>query len=364
MDNEQGAPAETTVSTETPVSAPATAPETPTAPAEPVSTEPKSRADTIREALNKPPSQRGRHAAYQPREAGKFAPGQPAVPAEAKTPEAHELPLPKSLRREYEPHWNKTPAELRQAIIQREADFEKGASTWKAQTEQAAAILDQFRPYEWILKNEGTTPHQAIAPLLQTAAILRTGTPAQKAQAVAQTMQQFGIPLEHISAMMGQHPQGAVMDPQYNQLAQQVQHLTQAQRQQEQQAAQRAMGVIEQFAADPANQHFQALQPRMLALLQSPDLLGQDIQFMSEREKLKLAYDTALRLDPAISAQVATQQQADAQRVAREKAQGAVNTAKAAAVQVQGAPGAPLATTVNSTDRRAVIANALRQAQT
>jgi hypothetical protein len=272
-----------------------------------------------------------------------------------------DIPLPKSLKREYEPSWKLTAPELRQAIVQRELDYEKGATTWKAQTEQAAQVLDQFKPYEWILRNENTTPQQAIAPLLQTAAILRTGTPAQKAQAVAVTMRQFGIPIEHIQAMMGGAPQNAVMDPQYNQLAQQVQQLTQAQQNQEQQNTQRALSVIEQFAADPANQHFQTLQPRMLALLQSPDLLGQDVRFMSEREKLKLAYDTALRLDPTISTQVAAQQQADAQAKARQQAQGAVNTARAAAVQVRGAPSAAPAATVNSNDRRAVIANALRQ---
>lgn len=363
MDVETGAPADTTVTPEVPLadtSAPlpaveGAAPEPAKADAKP---DTRDRAQVIRDALNKPPTNRGKHAAYQPREAGKFAPGAPAVPAVAPP----ELALPKSIKKEYEPHWNQTPAELRQALIQREADYEKGINQYKTQAEQAQGVIDQFKPYEWMLRNEGATPQTAIAPLLQTAAILRTGTPQQKAQSVAQVMQQFNIPIEHIQAMFGQQNGAAVLNPEYNQLSQQVQHLTQSLQQQEQAQNQRAMSVIEQFAADPTHAHFQTLQPKMLALLQTPHLMG-GVQHMSEREKLQLAYDTALSLDPQLSAQEAAQQQAEASRIARQNTQQAANTAKAAAVQVQGAPGAPLAATVNSQDRRAVIANALRAAQ-
>lgn len=371
MENaELGAPVEPIIAPEAPVPAPAAVESAAPPPAAAVTpaanAEPKSRHDVIREAFSKPPTNRGKHAAFQPRAEGKFAPGAPVIPPE-QAPAAPTRPaLLKSLKKEIEPHWNAAPPELLNAFTQREADYEKGIAQYRTQAEQASAVLDQFRPYEWMLRNEGATPQTAIAPLLQTAAILRTGTPAQKAQSVAQVMQQFGIPVEHIQQLFGQQQNGAqppVMDPQYNELAQQVHNLRQAQQQNEQQQNQRAMSVIEQFAADPAHQHFASLQPKMLALLQAPHLMGQDVQFMSEREKLKLAYDTALRLDPQLSAQATAQQQAAAAHQARATAQAAANTAKAAAVQVQGAPGAPLATAINPQDRRAVIANALRAAQ-
>lgn len=364
--DELGAPAEVV---ETPTETPA-APEAPvSAPTEPASSEPKTRADTIRDALNKP-SNRGKHAAYQPREQGKFAPGSPNVPKE-QAPEQPQAPsrpaLLKSLKKELEPHWNAAPPELLQAFAQREADFEKGAETWKSKAAQADALLNEFQPYEWLLRQEGATPQNAIRPLLQTAALLRTGTPAQKAQAVAQTMQQFGVPLEHITAMFGHGEQSPVMDPNYNALAQQVQELRQyfAQTTQQQQAAQqqRAETVIQQFAADPANTHFAQVQDQMIALLQAPHLLGQDFHVLSERERLQRAYDAALRLDPNLSQQVIAQQQAELQRQQREKAQQAANVAKAAAVQVKGAPGAPLSPQVNPTDRASVIRNALRGMQ-
>lgn len=341
--------------------APVVAPDAPVVAPAPVDSAapvvPETRHDTLRRALNTP-NNRGKHAAFQPREAGKFA-GAPIRPAEQNQAPTR-APMIKSLRRELEPHWNTAHPELVNAFVEREAAFEKGATEWKTKAQQADSVLAAFQPYEQMLRNEGATPQSAIGPLLQTAAILRTGTPAQKAQSVAQVMQQYGIPLEHIAHMFGQ-AQTPVMDPHYNQLAQQVQQLTQAQQYAQQSQQQRALSVIEQFAKDPANAHFAALQPKMLALLQTPDILGPDIHMMSEREKLDLAYKTAIRLDPQLSAQVAAQQQAAA--TGKAQAQAAVSAAKRAAVSVTGAPGASVSPAVDPNNRRATIANALRAAQ-
>ena len=88
--------------------------------------EPLSRADTIREALAKTPTNRGKHAATQPRESGKFAPKFPTPPSsepiEPKAEAAQAPDMPKSLKLEMKTYWEKAPAELRQAIAQREAD--------------------------------------------------------------------------------------------------------------------------------------------------------------------------------------------------------------------------------------------------
>lgn len=363
MELETGAPAEiadTPAVTETPAV-------TPEAPAEPA--KPLTRAETIREALNTPPEERkptnrGKHAVNQPREQGKFAPGSPAQVAPVAPVVSDRPPMLKSLRKEVEPHWNNAPAELLAEFTRREADYEKGVAQYRTQAQQAAEVLDQFKPYEWILRNENSTPQQAIAPLLQTAAILRTGTPAQKAQSVAQMMQQFGIPMDHIAQMFGAQTQGQqVADPQYNALAQEVQQLKQRaldeQERQTQEALSRAHSVIDSFAQDPKNAHFGVLQNRMEELLQVPHLLG-ITSGMSERERLQLAYDAAARLDPTIaSQQFALQQNATLNRV---QAQNAVQTAKAAAVQVRGAPGSAAPANVDPKNRRDVIANALRAA--
>ena len=318
-------------------------------------TEPQSRADTIREALAKEPSNRSKSS--QPREQGKFASKFPTDQSQApNTPNKPRVDMPKSLRLELKDHWEKAPPELQQAFAQRDADYEKGITQYKTRDAEARAITEQFAPYEWILRNEGSTPAQAIAPLLQTAALLRTGTPAQKSQAVAHMIQQFQIPLDQISAHFGGNAP-VQQDSHYNDLAQQVQQLTQHITQQQYQAQKtnenRALSVIQQFAGDPANMHFEAVSDRMLQLLQAPQVLG-DTSQMSEREKLQLAYDTAVRLDPQLAQSLYAQQQQQAQASAQ------VQRARTAAVSVRGAPGGSVNPAINQQDRRAVIANALR----
>ena len=312
--------------------------------------EPLSRAEVIREALKKDTK--------EPKEArAEKAPKFPTPESKQTDKPAIQAPdMPKSLKLEMKAHWEKAPPELRQAIAQREADFERGITNYKSRDAEAKAITDLFQPYEWILKNEGATPATAIAPLLQTAALLRTGTPQQKSQAVAQMIQQFQIPLDQVASHFnGQAPQP--QDNHYNQLAQQVQqltqHITQSQYEAQKQNESRALSVIQQFAADPANAHFEAVQDRMLTLLQAPNILG-DTGLMSEREKLQLAYDTAVRLDPQLAQSLYAQQQQATQ------AQAQVQRARTAAVSVRGAPGGSANPVINQTDRRAVIANALR----
>jgi hypothetical protein len=313
--------------------------------------EPLSRAEVIREALKKDTKEPTKEAKAE-------RPSKFPTPASRQEKPAIQAPdMPKSLKFEMKAHWEKAPPELRQAIAQREADFERGITNYKSRDAEAKSITDLFQPYEWMLRNENATPATAIAPLLQTAALLRTGTPQQKSQAVAQMIQQFQIPLDQVASHFNGQPQP--QDNHYNQLAQQVQqltqHITQSQYEAQKQNESRALSVIQQFAADPANAHFEAVQDRMLTLLQAPNILG-DTGLMSEREKLQLAYDTAIRLDPSISQQMFAQQQQNLQ------AQSQAQRAKAAAVQIKGAPSAGLSTALNQTDRRAVIANALRTA--
>ena len=89
----------------------------------------------------------------------------------------------------------------------------------------------------------------------------------------------------------------------------------------------------------------------MITLLENPGILG-DISNMTDGEKLKTAYDVALRLDDSIP------QFAQQQNVVQQ-----VQKAKAAAIQVRGAPSSSASSAPNINDRRAVIANAIRQAQ-
>ena len=377
MEDNNSAPAVEEV-TQTPApEAPAPAPATPApeaAPAEPKEPkEPMSRRDMIAKAMAEvPQNKRGQHAAFQPREQGKFAPGKPEVPQDSAPKQnlgtvdapkqnlgtVDRPPMVKSLKKELEAHWNNAPPELTKAWVEREAAIERFHSESKQKLAVADELLNEFRPYEWILRNENATPAMAIRDLLKTGAILRTGTPEQKAQHLALAARQFGVPLDLVSAYaQGQQPQ---QDTAYQQL---YEKLNQLEQQLTNTGQQRAMSAIQQFAADPANAHFDRLQGEIIDILHSPNLSAKAgiNDGMSEMERLSKAYQAALRYDPELSAQAIAQQQAAQAEAQRKQAAEAALKAKQTAVQVRGAPGAPLPAAVDPTDRREVIRNALRQ---
>ncbi len=349
---------------QTPV-APVAAPPVPAEPAAPA--QPLTRRDQLSEAFKKPPTERGRHAQFQPREEkGKFVPGAPVVPVTPVT----RPPLLAALKKEIEPHWNAAPVELLQEIVRREEDHVKGVEPLKARAKQADELLEEFKPYEAMLSAEGGTPRTAIKTLLQTAAMIRQGTPLQKAQLIAQAMQQFGIPLAHLQQIFGS-PQGAppstpqvALDPHYNALSQELNTIKQAlntrQQQEQQQKESQALTTIETFAKDPAHPHFEAVQEKMLGLLEAPgvikNVLGIDISGMDYAGRLKVAYDTAIRLDPALSAQLAATPQVPQQQSSHVQKSKAV-----AGLQVKGAPGSGPAAAIDPNDRRALIASAMKR---
>lgn len=355
--------------TPTPSATPSSAapPEAP-APAAPLPDPGDRRAVIARAMSDKQANNRGKHAAFQPRgEAGKFAPGAPQVVESAPAPVAiTRQPMPQSWNKEFAQHWETAPPELVNRFVQREEEMKRGIEPLKARAAEAEELLSEFKPYEWILKAENATPKAAIGNLLRTAAILRTGTPLDKARSVAEVMQQFNIPLQHLQQLLGQSvpsngqaPPQVQLDPNYNALAQQVEQLKQERIQErqryEQEAERRALSVVEQFRSDTqAHPHFERVQERMLQILQTPALLG-DASTMSEAQKLQAAYDAAVRLEGLNAAPTAP-------ATAPAPAVSHVTRARAAAVQVSGAPAQGPAPAVNPSDRRAVIAHAMRQA--
>jgi hypothetical protein len=309
------------------------------------------------------PSPRGQHAQYQPRkEQGQFA-GPPKFPTpEVPGPLPTSAPavrpaMPPNLKPELSAHWETAHPDLLSAFVQRDADYNRGmAEVFKPAKKQLEEILNEFKPYEAMMRAEGATPRTAIGPLLQTAAILRTGSAANKATAVAQMMRQFGIPLEHIQQVLsGNAPLQPALDPQFSQLAQQVNQLTAYQQQQNEA---RAMSAIKRFAANPEHKHFDAVSERILGFLEYPAALGLE-ESATEEEKLEAAYDAACRLDPAVSAQIASDKQAKELAGRQAQAAAEVTQARQAAVQVKGAPSAGPPPPVNPKDRRAFIANQL-----
>lgn len=379
---EQQVTPETPVETPAPevVEAPAPQEAVPAKPADP-----KDRQATLREAMiakgvikPKVEVKTSQVQGERPRGAdGKFVPSQPQVtntPAANASQVATVLPLPRSLKKELEPHWKTANAELQRAYLQRDADYEKGIAQYRTRAEQADAILNEVKPYENIFRQTGTDARQTIKNLMPVAAVLASGTPQQKATVILQAMSQYGVQLDHL-AQMAQAPQmQTAMDPNYQALATRIQELTQfvqgSHQKTQQEENQRISLMAESFGRDKPN--FEQMRPQMWSLLQAQATaeaqglngpLGSpsETAIWGESQWIENAYNAALRLDPTHFQAELTRHRDEALKAERAQATQAAQASRNAAVQVRGAPGGPATPAqIDPKDRQAVIRNALR----
>lgn len=328
-------------------------------------------------------TQRGAHAAAQPRVNGKFA-GPPAAapaphqaapqavaPAVSAAPAVQRPALPKWLAKEIEPHWNQAPPELLAAVHKYGEDANVGITKYKSAAQERDALMAEFRPYEQLLRADNATPQTAIRNLMQTAAALRAPDPGMRAQTVAKAMQKFNIPFAAVAQHFGFQVQGAdgqpvqipQQDPQLTALMQEVNALKgsiQSQRQSAEQAeAERLAKITEAFGKD--RPHYEALKPQIARLLNGG--LVDDVDGKSEAEILQAAYDMALRLNPELYAQHVAQERDRAAQAERDRANQLAQQARAASVQVRGAPGGSASTpNFDPRNRADVIRHAIRSA--
>ena len=153
---------------------------------------------------------------------------QEEVVAEAKPAK----PRPSSWKKDYEESWGKLDPTLQDYISQREADFAKGVSTYKAQWDQAQPILNSIEKFAPILQQNGVDPAQWITNLGTAHQTLVYGNPDQKLQMFAQLANDYGIDLNGLTGGQGVSPQFSMIANELSQIKNQWQ---QFQSQQEQQ---------------------------------------------------------------------------------------------------------------------------------
>jgi len=241
---------------------------------------------------------------------------------------------------------------LRQDIKKREADFQKGITQYKQAAEYGNRVMAEFQPYMQTIQERGGQPLGVLRNLLQTAHVLNTAGPEQKAQLLLQVAQQYGVDL---SQHFGQ-PQGeqAAFDPRtLTPVVQQLlrpalqeinqfktQFLT-AQQQAEAQQQQEIQGQIEAFrtATDEKGQ------PKHVYFDNVRELMGSFLESGYARD-MDDAYVMACRAHPEVSQTVSAAQRRseDAQRL--EEARRKANDAKrAGSVNVTGQGGVGIADT-------------------
>lgn len=305
-------------------------PETVDVPAESdKSAQPVSLRDQIKEAAksaqeDKPENNNAESKARERNPDGKFAKKvadtNPAITPVEKTV------APEGVSPSIRAKWNEISPDIQKAITDREQQFHRELTKQDAERTTGRSFQELVMPYAAQMRAEGAEPLQAVKSLLNTAYVLRSGTPAQKTQLLLETARQFGVNLSQ--AQQGQpqvHPVIQQLQQKQADLEARLQRESDLKTQQEQAGLN---SLVETFAADPKNIHFNAVKGHMIALLNSD--LAKDLQD---------AYDQAVYARPDIRSTILGQQSADleAKRVAEKKAKA--EAAKRASTSIRGAPG-------------------------
>lgn len=248
--------------------------------------------------------------------------GEPPV-EEPKKPEVDEEDAPLSLSGAIKAKWKDLPADVRAEWKKREDDIQAMVTRHDGDLAVGRKIKEIAAPYEAVIRSEGGTVEGAFKDLLNTSYILRAGTPMQKAQAVHQAIQQFGVDLSLLGNPQQQNPISAIQQ-EMQQLRQQADPARIKSELQEQMEADRINGEIQAFAANPANVHFEAVKSTMGSLIGS-----------GRAKDLQTAYDMAIWSDPSIRTELLNAQKT--QEAEKKKTEMAAK--KKASASVIGSPG-------------------------
>lgn len=296
------------------------------------------------------------------------APAKPAVKAsgDLAPPGAAPIDKPKQQRPSTwkKDHWesfDKIAAEnpaLAEYINQRESEYAKGVSTYKAEADRAREIQQAIEPFMPDMQQYGIQPAHMVGQLMAAHRQLALGSPQQKIQMFQKLAQDYRIPLQ---ALMPQPQVGAdgqplpqapveqfmqFVNPLHEELRQVRGEVNAWKSQQEKQQQAEIQSQIERFAE--GKPHFEQVRETMAGLLQSG--LAQD---------LDTAYAAAIRMpqhDEIFQSQQKQQREEEMQRAAEQKREAVAKARQQAASPRSGAPTAPRGKGNGNTGLRDTIA--------
>lgn len=219
--------------------------------------------------------------------------------------------------------WNELPPDVQAEWKKREDDIHRMMTAKEGELNLGRSIKEIATPYEAIIRSEGGTVEGAFRDLLNTAYVLRTGTPQQKANLILTTAQQYGVDLRSYMGQQQANPLAAVQQ-EIQQLRQMADPNRIKSQLQEQMEADRINSEIQAFAANPAHVHFEAVKSTMGSLIAT-----------GRAKNLQEAYEQAIWSDPSIRSELLKAQQA--QEAENKKAEMAAK--KKASASVAGSPG-------------------------
>lgn len=241
--------------------------------------------------------------------------------------------------------WKDIPKEAQDYILQREQQMQQGMQKNAEMARRASGMDKSLAPYQQYFSVNGGAG-KTLQTLLQTGAGLQMGTPQQKAQLVADIIQQYGVDIPALDSLITGKEVPAEMQQQsqmeqmlQQRLAPMQQQLAQYQQREHEtrQGIQReAGGEVSVFSQDPKNEFYTDVRGEMADILDMAANRGVQLS-------LKQAYDKACALNPEISR---IQQSREQQKTLASK--------RRAAVSVTGGMGGPGATAAPESMRNAI----------
>ena len=253
--------------------------------------------------------------------------------ASADTPDGWDINrAPASLSPAAKAEWDKLPESWRREIHKREADAHRGVQQILPDARFGQQIRQMTEPYRAFMAASGSSPEQAVAGLLQTDAMLRTGTPAQKQHAFRMLAQQYGVDIsqQQEQGEAYQQPQ-QFHDPRLDQLIA-AQH--RAEQQRESMARQQQEGEVGTWMNEtdaqgkPLRPYIDNVSQELVALIPAIQQLKPGA---STREVMEEAYTRAVWANPATRAVLEQQAMAKLEADRRAENLRRVEDAKKAA---------------------------------
>jgi len=231
---------------------------------------------------------------------------------------------------------------------QRESEYKKGVSTYKAEADRAKGYENAIAPYAQDLQRRGIQPTQYIENLVRAEQILSNASYDQKVQVFQKLASDYGIQLNGNGQVTQLDPYTQQLMNQLNQVNQEVSSIKGRFAQEENQ---RLMGEIERVRSNVEQfPHFDVVREEMAQLLE-----------LGKAQDLETAYKKAVRMNDDVWALEQDRLLKDAKQSAIKAQQ--VAKAKAAAVSPRSTtPSGKVSNPEDKKDRRSLIADQLGEA--
>lgn len=244
-----------------------------------------------------------------------------------KDPSVKPIDAPISWKAEMKAKWAALPPDIQGEITRREKEMEKKISEVDGERHFGRTLKEVINPYTPLFAMSNATPESGIKEMLGYAQILQMGNPQQKGQLLWQLAQRWNADMK-FTPQVATNPQNQIV------LLQNELHKTQGelarlpQTLKQQQESDNIKNIIDAFAADPKNVHYDKVKPVMAALLS-----GGNAKDMQD------AYEKACYADSEIRPLLLKAQQdaAEKDRIAKQKDKAA--SARNAGSSVKGSGG-------------------------